>query len=193
MTEQAVASTELSKRNEIVRQAYEVFYKKGFHATAVDRVLADSGISKRTVYKYFRSKEELIVATIAHYRHITFEAIAEELEKRTSDPKQKILAIFDLKREALERGEYSGCFAINAKLEYEGKEPEIEAACAVFLDDLGSFIDQLCKQARFKNPNKVMKKIMILLEGAIVYGQAQRDPQIAQLAKDMAVELLAQK
>ena len=55
-----------AKKQDIIRLAYDVFYKHGFHATGVDKLLNDSGISKRTMYKYFRSKEELIAATIAH-------------------------------------------------------------------------------------------------------------------------------
>ena len=93
-----------TKKDDIIHNAYEAFYKHGFHATAVDKLLEDSGISKRTLYKYFRSKEDLIVATIAHYQHVTFQKVVEALAKHAKNPKDKILKIFDLKREGLENG-----------------------------------------------------------------------------------------
>ena len=189
----AKAAAKTAKPDEIVRQAYQVFHKKGFHATAVDKVLADSGISKRTVYKYFRSKEDLIAAAIDHYRHATFEMLAKELEKRAASPRAKILALFDLRRDLIERGDYAGCFSMNARLEYDGKAAAVEAASTTYLRELESFIGTLCREARCKNPAATAKKIMILLQGAIVYGQSLRDARIPALAKDMAAALLPEK
>lgn len=180
----------LSKRDEIILQAFQVFYKHGFHASGVDSLLADSGISKRTLYKYFSSKEELIEATIEHYRNHTLTAMVEELTRRSSNPKEKLLAIFDIRREALEAGDYSGCFAINAKLEYEGRSPDIEAACAGFLNRLEQFIGTLCIEAKCKNPETMARQIMLILEGTIIYGQSQHDPEIAIAAKEIVKMLL---
>jgi AcrR family transcriptional regulator len=180
----------LPKRDEIVARAYEVFYKHGFHATGVDKLLADSGISKRTVYRYFRSKEELIAAAIAHYQHLTFVTVQEQINRRAKNAKEKILTLFDLRKDLLEKGDYSGCFAINAKLEYEGKHAEIEKACATFLSELEQFITSLCAEAGCTNPAATATQITLLFEGAIVYGQAKRNPEIAQISKEMARALL---
>lgn len=179
-----------AKKQDIIRLAYDVFYKHGFHATGVDKLLNDSGISKRTMYKYFRSKEELIAATIAHYQKVTFEYVLQEIEKRAKTPKDIILLIFDIKREALERGNFNGCFAINAKLEYEGKHVLIEDACTQFNTTLESFLHMQCTDAKCKKPLLVAQQIMILLDGAIVYGQSTGNSQIPSIAKEIARTLL---
>lgn len=179
-----------TKRDDIVRQAYGVFYEHGCHATGIDRLLVNSGISKRTLYKYFRSKEELVSAAVAHYKDTTLAAMIDELSKRTSDPEEKLLAIFDLRREILEAGDYSGCFAINAKLEYEGKNPEIETACCQFEAEFESFITDLCVEAGLRHPEHVARQIMVLLEGTIVYGQSQHSPAIASAARDVVQMIL---
>jgi AcrR family transcriptional regulator len=181
---------EIPKRDEIVRQAFVVFYKHGFHASGVDSLLADSGISKRTLYKYFRSKEELIQAAVGHYGEIAFAGITSELARRGGDARKKILTIFDLRREALEAGDFSGCFAINAGLEYAGKHPELESVCADFLKALEAFVVGLCKEARCRKPKILARQIMVLLQGTIVYGQSQRDPAIATAAKNVVKMLL---
>jgi AcrR family transcriptional regulator len=41
-----------------------LFYRDGYHATGIDRILADAGVAKMTLYKHFRSKEELILAVL---------------------------------------------------------------------------------------------------------------------------------
>lgn len=178
------------KRDKIVKQAFKVFYKWGFHATGVDTVLADTGISKRTLYKYFRSKEELIEAAVAYYHKMTLDAVVAELERRAPDARNKLMAIFDLRREVLEKGDYSGCFAINAKLEYKGKHPEIESACSAYLGQLEKYIATLCEETGCKRPAFIARQIMILLEGTIVYGQTKHDPSIATAAKEIAETLI---
>lgn len=187
---QQVTQVDDSKKQMIIRLAFEVFYQHGFHATGVDRLLEDSGISKRTMYKYFRSKEDLIAATIAHYQKVTFDYVLEEISKRAKTPREKILLIFDIKREALERGNFNGCFAINAKLEYEGKHSLIENSCDQFNTALESFIAQLCMEAKCIKPLVMAQQIMILLNGAIVFGQSTRNSQIPNIAKEMANSLM---
>lgn len=178
------------KREMLILEAYQVFYQQGFQSTCMDDVLKSTGISKRTLYKYFRSKEELIAATITHYQNTSFAAIEAEIERRTNNPKEKILTLFDLKKEDLEAGRFNGCFAINAKLEYDGKNAVIEKACLVFMDTLKNFIHGLCVEAKCKDPDITSTRLMILLEGAIIYGQATRNPEITLQARHMAASAL---
>lgn len=186
--------TDILKRSEkldlIIDSAYKVFYENGFHAAGVDSLLIDTGISKRTLYKYFRSKEDLIAATVKHFQHLTFKALGAELERRTDDPKQKILEIFKMKKEAFEQGNFTGCFATNAKLEFEGKNPLIEQSCTCFVRSVEDFIAGLCDEAGVKDPKKSASKIMMLLQGTIVYGQSTRSPEAADNAYELVKEIL---
>ena len=179
-----------AKRDEIVDHAFKVLYKEGFHATGVDRLLERTGISKRTLYKYFRSREDLILATISHYEMLTFTALGAELSKRCSDPTCKVLALFDLREEALARGDYSGCFATNARLEYDGKHREIEAASSSFLGKLEELLVELCREAKFENPELLARQIAVILEGTIVLGQCRRDASVVVAAREIVRVLL---
>ena len=181
-----------TKRDEIVRTAYEVFYKHGFHATGVERLLADTGISKRTLYKHFRSKEDLIVAAIAHYQDTLFGALPGELRRLAGDdPTGQLLGIFDLRREAFERGDFTGCFAINAKVEFEGKHGGVETACVRFSRDLEALMRELCEQAGYSDPTQIARQLTLLLEGTIIYAQIHRDASVAVTARDTAATILA--
>ncbi|MDX2094757.1 MAG: TetR/AcrR family transcriptional regulator [Alphaproteobacteria bacterium] len=180
----------LSKQDEIIRQAYPILYRHGFHATGMDRLLQDSRISKRTLYKHFRSKEALIVATIQHYHQLSLQALEKAAAQHPGHPAEALLALFDLKKQAIESGDYWGCFAINAKLEYEGKHSGIEQACADFLSDLKAFVVGLCRKAGYRHPEDIGTQIMIQLEGVTVYGQVTHDASLATTAKEMVRKLL---
>jgi len=61
----------LNRRNHVLVSAWKCFSRQGFHATSMDDVIAETGMSSSSVYRYFRSKDELI------------EAAAEESLSRT--------------------------------------------------------------------------------------------------------------
>ena len=178
------------KRLEIVQTAFDSFYQNGFHTTGVDAVMADSGISKRTIYKYFRSKEELVAATIAYYESVIFGRLPYELSKRHKDPKKQILSLFDLKAEEFVQDDFNGCLAINAKVEFEGIDSDIEAACSGFYTKLESYVADLCAAAKLKSPKNLAHQIILLFAGAVVMGQMHHDADAPNVAKDMVKTLL---
>lgn len=178
------------KRAEIIETAYQSFYQNGFHTTGVDAVMADSGISKRTIYKYFRSKEELIAAVIAHYDAQIFDHLPEELSRRNKDPKKQILSLFDLKTEEFEKGDYNGCIAINAKVEFDGLDDTIETACSGFYVKLEAYVAELCADAQLKSPKALARQIVILFAGSVVMGKMHHDAGVPNIAKDMVKMLL---
>lgn len=183
-------TSKTTKREEIVARAYAVFYRHGLHSTGVDTVLADSGISKRTLYKYFRTKEELIEAVVNYYQQQVFEKIPPEVAARSSDPKQQILSLFDLKTEAFEMSDFGGCFVVNAKLEFKGKEAPIEAACGKFYELFEGYVESLCRAAQCANAEKTAHQLMILFVGGVVLGQVHHDAVVIATAKEMARTLL---
>ncbi|WP_168196489.1 TetR/AcrR family transcriptional regulator [Bdellovibrio sp. NC01] len=184
-------SDNLDKRQAIIQKAYEVFYKEGFHAAGVDSLLDGTGISKRTLYKYFASKEELIQAVIEHYSNLQFKALETYLADHSS-PAKKILALFDWLSEMVATRNPNGCLAINAKMEYAHKHDAIEGQSSLHFSAFYELIYDLCKAAHCHDAKKVAKQIHILFQGAVVGGQTEGNPEIAQLAKGVAKSLLEQ-
>jgi AcrR family transcriptional regulator len=56
--------SQTSKREQIVDVALSLFYQGGFNATGVDKIVSESGVTKKTLYAHFKSKDELILATL---------------------------------------------------------------------------------------------------------------------------------
>lgn len=172
------------KKQEILDQAMRLFWESGFHATGVDTVLADTGISKRTLYKYFPSKEHLIEAVLAQYGAAVEASLFAPAMARSDDPREQILAIFDVRQEMMEASCHQGCLAMKAGLEYMGKHKGIEETSrqsSLYIED--RFI-ALCGAGGVKNPELAGRQINLLLQGAVLTSQARRDTDVFAAAKD---------
>jgi AcrR family transcriptional regulator len=175
------------KRDEMIRSAYGIFYKNGFHATGVDAIIEGTGISKRTLYKHFTSKEGLIIAAIDYYHQTMFGAISSFVEKSAlKKPVDKVLTIFDFLVERVDEGNLDGCFAMNAKTEYAHKAKEIEAACDVHVAALQQLVEGYLVEGKVADSKSVATQVIMLFEGAILRSKGMENSQPIKLAKAAA-------
>ena len=107
-----------SKRDLIVDVALKLFYRNGFHATGVDRIIAEAGVSKKTLYSHFRTKDELILATLRKRDELFRNRMMRETERRASNPRDRLLSVFDFLADWFAEEGFSGCMFINASAEF---------------------------------------------------------------------------
>jgi AcrR family transcriptional regulator len=176
------------KKLEIVKWAFDRFYEGGLHATRVDAAMAGSGISKRTIYKYFTSKEELIEAVLQLYSERIVNELFDPVE-HISDPQERIVAFFDV-RKAAGRMLARGCLGMKAAQEYAGKHDGI-VALGRYAASLGEakFLE-LCKQAGYADPARVAKKLNLIFQGALALSHTLGETSPFLLAKDLAADLV---
>jgi AcrR family transcriptional regulator len=72
-------------RRKIVNAAYESFWRLGYRRASVDNIAARAGVTKRTVYAYFRSKDDLLAAVLQHYEELAAERLAHIGERMPPD------------------------------------------------------------------------------------------------------------
>src|SRR5690554_3207754 len=114
----------MNKRDQLIEKAQELFYREGYHATGIDRILAESGVAKMTMYKHFKSKEELILAVLDARHEIMIQRLRERASKLT--PREALLAMFDgLHSMIHSRDQFCGCLFVNAAAEYQDREHPI--------------------------------------------------------------------
>jgi AcrR family transcriptional regulator len=176
------------KKLEIVKYAFDRFYESGFHATGMEAALAGSGISKRTIYKYFPSKQDLIEAVLRLYSDVVVHKLFGPVAS-ISDPREQIVAFFDV-RKITGRMLTRGCLGMKAAQEYAGKHQDIAALgrCAASLGE-GKFLE-LCKQAGLAEPARVAKQLNLIFQGALSLSHATGDTSPFLLAKDLASAVL---
>jgi len=184
-----------SKRDELVREAQQIFYRDGFHATGMDLLSAETGISKTTMFKHFRSKEELILAALQRRDETFREWFLEEVTKVADTPRARLLALFDVLRrwiggDAPGPG-FSGCTFINAAAEYGDPANPVHRAARTHKHRLRAAIAELAEAAGARNPDALATRLHLLIEGAIVTAQVTGEIGAVDHAKDIARTVIA--
>jgi AcrR family transcriptional regulator len=176
------------KRLQIIQAAFKLFTENGFYATGVDLIMHQASVSKRTMYIYFPTKNDLIVAVLEFYRANYEQGLKELLVRNDLSNREKIIAIFEDAGNWFENRQFHGCLAVNAMGEFSGKDPKIENACLVFkMWELDVF-RKLTKELPVMYPNDLAFKLLVLLEGMGAIAQVMKQPcpiDIKQMVNDL--------
>jgi AcrR family transcriptional regulator len=184
-----------SRRDDLVDTALKLFYTGGFNATGIDKILAESGVAKMTLYKHFRSKDELIL-TVLRRRDEQFRSWMEaEMEKAAEAPRDRLLALFDalelwFEGRAFKGMGFYGCAFINASGEFGALDHPAHQIAAEHKRQIVAYLARLCAEAGADDPEALAERIALLKEGAIATAQVRGMPEAAQLAKGMAEAVL---
>jgi len=176
----------LSKRDMIVSVALKLFYRNGFNATGVERIIKEAGVSKKTLYNHFRSKDELVLATLRKRDELFRNNIMRETERLSSAPRERLLAIFDAHHQWFQEKEFSGCMFINASAEFSSHDDPCHMISAEHKRLVRDYICGQAEQAGVKDPDTLAKQLNLLLEGAIVDAHVSGNKDSALMAKAMA-------
>ena len=176
----------LSKREQIVTEALKLFYRDGFNATGVDKICADAGVSKKTLYNHFKSKDELVLATLRQRDESFRNKFMRETERRASTPRERLLTLFDALGAWFQEKDFSGCMFINASAEYSSQDDPNHMLSAEHKRLVRDYIRELAEQAGARDPKALSTQLNLLVEGAIVEAHVSGNKEAAKLAKSMA-------
>ena len=176
-----------SKRDELVQNALKVFYNGGFNAVGMDRVAKETGVSKTSIYKHFRTKEDLILAALRLRDEQFRNWLVRRIEALASDPKDRLLAIFDALAEWFREPGFKGCMFVKASAEFQDRSHPIHAASAEHKRILAQYFTDLAANAGASDPEALAQQLLVLKEGAIVMAHLG-DPDIVAPATRTAAE-----
>lgn len=179
-----------SKRDEVVRKALDIFYREGFHATGMDLLAAETGISKTTMFKHFRSKEELILAVL-RLRDEQFRGWLFRRMKQAGAPRAQLLAMFDALAEWFASPGFRSCMFIKAASEYPDPSHPIHAQAGEHKRMLFLELERIAAAAGAEDPADLARKLLLLKEGAIVTAHLGHEADPAGDAKSAAQVLLS--
>jgi len=178
------------KRQELIDAAIKLFAEHGFHNTGIDWIAQQANVSKKTMYHHFRSKEELILASLKHQDGLFRNAFMEAVNETSNQPYQQLLGIFDVATDWFSNKQFYGCMFINAIGEYADREDAISQTCKSFKAQMTAFIEELATKAKVPKPKALAETLALLLEGAIVTAQVAGKPDSANTAKNAAKVLV---
>lgn len=179
-----------SRREHLINIAIELFSEHGFHATGVDTLLEKAGMSKRTLYTYFRSKEELILAVLRHKDGLLRNQFMADVSRAANAPETRLLAVYDVAEAWFKQRNFFGCMFINAVGEYATADSPIRQISIEYKKLMRAYLLGLCHQLDVAQPEELADALALLLEGAIVTAQVSQLAQAAQTAKKAAKILI---
>ena len=164
-------------RERILEAAYDLFSRNGIRAVGVDRVIAESDVAKMTLYRNFASKDELVLEFMRRREERwTKQWLQADVERRTDDPAERLLAIFDVFDGWFRKDDFEGCSFINVLLEVTDEASPIRLATVEHLATIRSFLRGLAIDAGVAEPDDFARRWHILMKGSIVAaGEGDRD------------------
>lgn len=178
------------KRDHLIDTALRLFSRNGYHATGIDLILEEAGVAKKTLYSYFKSKEELIVEVLKKYDLQFRSAVRQKVSEAAHEPTERLLSIFDIAHDWFSDKHFYGCMFINAIGEYSESDSTIRNACKSFKRSMRDYIYELCSEAGLSDPDRVADELSLLLEGSIVTAQVSSNPKAAKTARRIAEQLV---
>ena len=179
----ARASAKVAMEQRILETADRLFYQQGIRVVGVDTVAAEIGISKRTLYNYFPSKDDLIVAYLS--RRLRPIEVSDD-----DPPAEQILGDFDRLEKAMRSDGYRGCPFVNAVAELADPTHAAHRIAVAHKEKRRTLFRTLLKKLHAPDPDKLATQLMILGEGAVAQALVHGDPNMARAAREAARVLL---
>jgi len=174
------------RKQHLIDTALTLFNQNGYHATGIDLILAEASVSKATLYKHFRSKEDLILVALKQ-RH---EQLVRQLNTDIDGDDQRdtgLLSLFDRLHVWFNSKDFYGCNFINASAEYSQQQPIHRYA----IEHKAQMMDIIRSKLATKDKHKA-EQISLLIEGAIVMAHTSGVKDAALMAKEMAQLVIEQ-
>lgn len=177
-------------RERILSTAYRLFCRHGIRAVGIDTIIEQSGVAKMSVYRHFRSKDDLVIAVMDRREALwSKEWLEREVARRAGDPADRLLAVFDVFDGWFRRRDFEGCLFINVLLEIDDRKHPIHVAGREHLARIRTFLRELAEEAGVSDPDGLARQWHILMKGAIV-AAGEGDRHAARRAREMASLLL---
>jgi len=177
------------RKEHLLDIAFELFNQHGYHATGIDLILERSKVSKATMYKHFRSKDELVMAVLMRRHEQVLQQIHSSLNIASNTDKQPVLAIFDMLFNWFQSDDFYGCNFIKAAGEFLNQH-QIHQFSAAHKQEVRDIIFQHIEQNDSSLKAQQADAISLLVNGAIVNAQLSGTATPAMDAKNIAKLLL---
>lgn len=178
-------------RQRIIETAEALFYAEGVRAVGIDRIIAEAGVAKMTLYNHFPSKDDLILAVL-QYREVKFDTMFEKgVAKHLKAKKQPVDAFFAALKDWFKSPGFRGCMFINSCVELA----DVNHAAFQFAAQHKQRFHQRLQQSIENQTDATKAKqltpaIALLVEGAIVGAVMNQNPAAADHARSAAQLLL---
>lgn len=163
-----------------------LFYREGIRAVGIDRIILEADIAKATLYRHYRSKEDLVLAYLQG-RHIAVMAGLDEVLALYSAPRDQIAEIFERLYLKAENPEFRGC-AFGLAVAEHGESARIVSLARMHKTAVADVLNSIAHRAGLAEADQIGRHLALLYDGALarraVYGSVvpMRDAKECALA-----------
>lgn len=175
-------------RDHIIAVAEKLFYSEGSRTIGVDRIIAEAGIAKATLYRHFPGKTDLVEAYLQTRHERIVEVLTGQLLGGEATPQDRLLRIFDLLAEKAGTPPFRGCAFLIAVAENEASEPVL-AVAREHKRAIRSLLEGIA-QALPVDAAQLADHIALCYEGALASIAVKRVPTPAYTARRCAEILI---
>lgn len=176
-----MAAAQPPARERLLHAVALLTYTGGIEATGVDAIARTAGVTKRTLYQHFRSKDELVGAALAMRDRPAIESLRAAIERRIARGAEPVDALFATLGKVFASDGYRGCAFLNASLEVADAEHPVHPVARGHVDGRAALVEELCRREGVDDPD-VHEAVRLIVEGAFVVSATQRDAKTAQRA-----------
>lgn len=184
-----MSSTRTPAAERIFEAASEMFYREGIRAAGVDAIAAEAGVTKKTLYDKFGSKDKLVAAYLRGRDERWRSWLVECVERRGGTARERILSTFDALEEWIEQGNTRGCGFVNATVELPDTAHPAWAVVTEQKRWLHGYLAELASEVGAENPEELADRLLILHEGVNVSSSLGVPTDAAQKARQAAAAL----
>ncbi|WP_347989518.1 TetR/AcrR family transcriptional regulator [Methylomonas sp. AM2-LC] len=170
--------------------ASELFYSQGIQATGIEAIVKHAGTNKMTLYKYFPSKQDLVIAFLRKRDTDFTQWFVENINHKADLPKDKLLAIFEVIEEWMAIPAFRGCAFINATTEFPLEANPVHQLSTEFYDKFKNYISGLAAECGIAQADNLAMQITLLVEGCIVSEQMKHHSGSTHHARQAATILI---
>ncbi|KOY02360.1 TetR/AcrR family transcriptional regulator [Pseudomonas nunensis] len=176
-------------RDIILDVTEKLIYKSGIAATGMDLLVKTAGVSRKSIYRYFANKDELVVAALQRRDVRWMNWFRTEVDKAPT-PADRLLNLFSVLTTWFDSEGFRGCAFINTSGETGDPQDPVRLVAKDHKQKLLDYVSELCTEHGATDPQAPAKQLLILIEGAITVALVMGDHSAADNAQCMARKLL---
>lgn len=159
-------------RHRILNTARELFYREGVRAVGVDTVVAQSGVAKTSLYRWFPSKDALIAAVLQEEAKDRWAGWDYNLANADPDPREQLRAEFKGIARYVSSSKFRGCPFMNVITEFPDPEHPARKIAIEMTQELRRRMRVLVDKLEVRDPVELTDQLVLLVDGAFSTAQA---------------------
>ena len=150
----------------VLATASRLFYAHGVRAVGVERIVAESGVAKTSLYRHFHTKDDLIAAFLEREDHEFWRQWDEATAAIAGDPLRELMSLLDWIGQRVSRVGYRGCPQINVAAEFSDLDHPARAIRVRHKAAMFERLKALARRMGMRHPDDVAYQLALLIDGA---------------------------